>query len=734
MRYVMKWVFVAAVSALVTSSANAQDKVTLRMNLKPGMTWTFEQSQEMTANNKATFNGQTQPFNSKGSSSRSGKAQVVSVGPDGSATSLRITFDDNLSSSQEMNGQRQVMPFAYAGKTVTVTRGPNGNVTDDFQGQADPASTAELHNAIEGFRALFPKQPVAVGEEWPADNALLAKLMQLQNPNDRAGATMKLLGSKQVDGRDVAEVKVSTAVQSQPQPQLDVQMVMQGTVLIDKESGQVLASDLKGTSTSKGTGSEMGPDGPVQYQLEGDGTIAIKSTTKIVGKGGEVADGPGPFIAPPPGNVGAGGDVMAGTYADEKIILKLEEAGRGFGGTITMGDQKFPITARAGEGGKITGQFDAAGEKFDFSGSLDGNTLKLETGGTTYTLKKAGGRNPLAPGGDAPKPKNPLGDRIAPKAVDTVAGPAPAPAPAPKVDLQTFNFPDGTGSIGLANGWRTNATTCAQGFLVEGPADQKLTVGMSLSIVTPDSQSVQLQRQMEQQARDMGMAPPPRIPMLVAPLTDPVTAMQNLVPQFSQMSRAKGGPTVEVSNLQVREKPQSSMQGGQAAVLAYDIAKTTPDGRTTRSRAVARVETAPLGQDAWMYWACEAQAPEASFDADLPAMIQMLGSWKVDNQGLARVTKQNIDASNRQFEDGQRRHKELTASFDRYNESWRQGQVTQQRGHDDFIETIRGTRTVEDTRTGERHDADLGTVDQTVDTLNENDPGRFKQIPLRDQR
>jgi hypothetical protein len=168
--------------------------------------------------------------------------------------------------------------------------------------------------------------------------------------------------------------------------------------------------------------------------------------------------------------------------------------------------------------------------------------------------------------------------------------------------------------------------------------------------------------------------------------------------------------------------------------MAYDVTKTEADGRSTRSRAVSRIETAPLGQGAWMFWACEAQAPMASFDADLPAMIQMIASWKIDNAGLARVTKQNIDTSNRQFEDGQRRHRELTASFDRYNESWRAGQKSRDGSHADFIETIRGTRTVEDTRTGERHDADLGTVDQTVDTLNEGDPDRFRQIPLRDQQ
>lgn len=48
----------------------------------------------------------------------------------------------------------------------------------------------------------------------------------------------------------------------------------------------------------------------------------------------------------------------------------------------------------------------------------------------------------------------------------------------------------------------------------------------------------------------------------------------------------------------------------------------------------------------------------------------------------------------------------------------------------DFIETIRGYRTIEDTRTGQRASADLGDIDNIVQKLNERDPDRYRQIPL----
>ena len=51
----------------------------------------------------------------------------------------------------------------------------------------------------------------------------------------------------------------------------------------------------------------------------------------------------------------------------------------------------------------------------------------------------------------------------------------------------------------------------------------------------------------------------------------------------------------------------------------------------------------------------------------------------------------------------------------------------------DFDEVIRGVRTVEDTQTGYRTSVDLGNVNQIVDKLNKHDPGRYIQIPLRDE-
>jgi hypothetical protein len=51
----------------------------------------------------------------------------------------------------------------------------------------------------------------------------------------------------------------------------------------------------------------------------------------------------------------------------------------------------------------------------------------------------------------------------------------------------------------------------------------------------------------------------------------------------------------------------------------------------------------------------------------------------------------------------------------------------------DVDEGIRGYRKVYDTQTGEESDVNLGDVNGVVNSLNEADPGRYVQVPLRDE-
>ena len=299
--------------------------------------------------------------------------------------------------------------------------------------------------------------------------------------------------------------------------------------------------------------------------------------------------------------------------------------------------------------------------------------------------------------------------------------------------MQEYAFPDGTGSIQLPEGWKTSAQTCIHGVQVDGPAGQIVSLGISYSVNTPDSFIVQSQIQMAAQARQMGFPPPKPIEMLVAPYTGPEDALKNLVPQLSQMSQRRGGPAVRLDKILEPAKPaQAVFPNGKAASFYFAFTRTT-GGAPTPYRARAQFETWMIGNGAWSLYATEAAAPDASFDKDWPIMLAIATSLKTDPQAVQRASGRAIDAQNQNFQAMQKAHATQVAAFDDYFKSQQRNSLIRERSAIDFDEVIRGERTVQDTQTGERTSVNLGNVNEIVDKLNERDPGRYIQIPLRDE-
>lgn len=375
----------------------AGQSITLKPAVQAGMSWTFDTTQDLSSDNRATVGGQTQPFTSKQSTRRAGVLQVLEA-KNGEATKVKITFDDKCITTAEMAGQRQSMPFPLAGKSITITRGENGQVSTDLDGQLDPMTLAEAAGMIESDAAFFPSKPVAVGDEWPAEPKGLARQLQLQGQQDQAGATMKLLA---VDpAKNTADVKVSLAVDRNMDGMV-VRMITQGTAVIDIASGHILKLESKGTTTSNGTVTELGPDGtPMQIQISGNGTVTTSMTSTLKQGGAAAADrDPAPAPAPAPAN-DKGNPLArksyAGTYSNGKLTLELADAADdGYSGSITLGESKFPATATVAGGG-LQGTFTVGNDKYAFTVTIDGDAATLVSDGTTYNLKKQGPKNPLA--------------------------------------------------------------------------------------------------------------------------------------------------------------------------------------------------------------------------------------------------------------------------------------------------------------------------------------------------
>lgn len=299
--------------------------------------------------------------------------------------------------------------------------------------------------------------------------------------------------------------------------------------------------------------------------------------------------------------------------------------------------------------------------------------------------------------------------------------------------MREHRFPDGTGSVLLPDGWQTTAQTAIHGVHIRGPAGQLVTIGQSVSVCTPDSIAVQTQLSLEAQARQMGFPPPKPMEILVAPFTGPVEAVENLLPQLSKMSQRKGGPALRLEKILEPPVPvKANLPNGRAASLCYSITRTT-QGRPVLYRCRAELETWLIGQGAWSIIWTELAAPDMTFDRDLPVMSAIVQSFKTDPGAMQRETGRAIAAANQRFAAYQRAHATQVQAFDDYFQSQQRNSLIRDRVAIDFDEVIRGVRTVEDARTGERHSVDLGNVKEIVDELNRPEPGRFIEIPLRDE-
>jgi hypothetical protein len=98
----------------------------------------------------------------------------------------------------------------------------------------------------------------------------------------------------------------------------------------------------------------------------------------------------------------------SGRFAGETFSIQLQAADGAYTGTIALGDQTFPVSARATEKG-LVGEFESQGQKYPFEAVLANGELTLSTGGKTHVLKKSDAKDPLAykvlklPGGTCAK-------------------------------------------------------------------------------------------------------------------------------------------------------------------------------------------------------------------------------------------------------------------------------------------------------------------------------------------
>jgi hypothetical protein len=313
-----------------------------------------------------------------------------------------------------------------------------------------------------------------------------------------------------------------------------------------------------------------------------------------------------------------------------------------------------------------------------------------------------------------------------PAAAGAAGGAAPAPPPPPP-NLTTYNFPDQTGSVGVADGWTCNAKTIG-GAMITGPADQSIAFDAGGQVYTPTGQTMGMLRMANRQAPAN---------WLVGPYNpDPAEALKNLYAAITANNQRTGQPTETVDNIVEDDAMQVDprVPNGHAAFIVFDSTKTSQGTSTKyRSAVMFTVYTLNQGQDTWGFFATQMLAPSATFDRDFPVMVAMYKSLKENATVIDQQGAQTRAALQAQFDKFQAENAQsqaiMGAAMDQENES----ELMADRSSDNFDELERGTRTMLDTQTGERTDEPLADIHGIVDNLNEGDPGRYQEIPLRDE-
>jgi hypothetical protein len=314
----------------------------------------------------------------------------------------------------------------------------------------------------------------------------------------------------------------------------------------------------------------------------------------------------------------------------------------------------------------------------------------------------------------------------------TAGATAGAAGTTPAIALHEYQFADGTGSIGLAEGWTTQATSCHGTFVITGPADQVITMQLNVTAVTPNSTAVRMNQQLNANARRLGGRTLP-LGLYVAPFDTPVNVLQTLAPQMNGVSQQRSGVAFQLDHLKQIRENNPLLPRGKAAFVSYGISVTT-NGQPEKHRTVlALIEVDPIANDSFIFGLSSAAAPDSTFKADLPVMLAIMNSLRENAAVFAQQTQQQITAMNQRFAAQQKANQEVQSAYDDYNKSIEHNELVNERSNANFDEIIRGYRTVEDTATGDKTSVDLGNVDQIVNTLNQSDPGRYKEIPLRDE-
>jgi len=283
---------------------------------------------------------------------------------------------------------------------------------------------------------------------------------------------------------------------------------------------------------------------------------------------------------------------------------------------------------------------------------------------------------------------------------DSPAGGSQGGCPPPPVNWQVVPYPDGSGQIQLPQGWQI--TGAHKGAVsAEGPHGKINRFHAFVMTRAGAAQAAQLLP---------GAAPP----LPVADPTDPATVLVAVWSHISAANQRQGLPPFRITRI-AKVEPQPVVQG--FTHTAFIELELETQGAMYYNRSLVNIGTPMAGN--YLYYESNVAARTECFAQNYVPLMQIL----ISAQTAGHVVRERLDHARRSSQE----------ASDIMWQTIQNRNRAQDRAHANWTEAFRGTRIVEDTRTGQWRDVDLAYSGDTVRRLNEREGyPRYREIPLRD--
>ncbi len=266
-----------SLTLLLAAGAAAGEKLTIVPAWQAGDAGRF--SSETVVRQQVRARGDTPAGEQRLRQVRQGVFEVLAA-TDGRPTSVRVTF--SRACANEAGGK--AAPAPLAGRTVTLTRGADGQLVAAPAEAAPAALLPELVPFLDLGAAWLPPQPVAPGDTWTVTRDRLVGHLLLQD-GEQAEGRCQFLRRRTVDGRERAQIGVAATVLRRPSAQLELVMELTGSLETDVAKGGTVSTTLTGRLHLRaGAAAGGATDGTGAASADGSGARTLTGSGEMISK------------------------------------------------------------------------------------------------------------------------------------------------------------------------------------------------------------------------------------------------------------------------------------------------------------------------------------------------------------------------------------------------------------------------------------------------------------------